>query len=325
MIQRREFITLFAGATVAWPLPARAQQPAMPVIGFLDGANFADADTPPFRQGLRQAGFDEGHNVAIEKSGADGQYERLPELAAALVRRQVAVIAAATPVAALAAKASTTTIPVVFRLGSDPVKDGLVASLNRPDGNVTGVTFFSNLLVSKRMALLYDILPNAAVIAVLVNPGNANAVLELHDAEVAARTLGRQLIVFRATTEREIETSFASLAQQGVAALFITGDAYFTSRRDQIVSLAARHSIATSCPNSAYVTGGALMSYGADRLDADRQFGIYVGRVLKGEKPADLPVMQPTKFELVINLKTAKALGLIVPNSMQLLADEVIE
>jgi putative ABC transport system substrate-binding protein len=325
-VKRREFIALLGGAIAAWPLAARAQQPAVPVVGYLEGSGVgAVQNMAAIRHSLSEAGFIEGQNVAIEFHSAEGQYDRLPGLAAELVRRQVAVIAASTPVAALAVKAATATIPIVFSLGSDPVKDGLVASLNRPGGNITGVTFFSNLLSSKRLELLHQLSPNATVIAVLLNPNNANVELELNEIQVAARALGLQLVLLRAGTEREIDAAFASLVQQRAAALYVSGDAYFTVRRQQIVALAARHALPTSASSREQVVAGVLMSYGASREDSSRQFGNYVARVLKGEKPADLPVMQPTKFELVINLKTAKAIGVTVPNAIQLLADEVIE
>jgi putative ABC transport system substrate-binding protein len=326
-MKRREFITLLGGVATAWPLAARAQQRAMPVVGWLDGggpAAFASY-MAAFRQGLSDLGYVEGSNVAIEYRSADGQYDRLPALAAELVRRQVTVIAALSPVAALAAKAATATIPIVFSLGSDPVKDGLVARINRPGGNITGVTFFSNLLSSKRLELLHQLVPNAAVIALLLNPNNANAELELNETQVAAQILGRQLIVVRASTEREIDAAFANLVQQRAAALHIGADALFNSRRDQIAALGARHAIATSGGNREHAVAGMLMSYGANREDSSRWFGRYVGRVLKGDKPGDLPVMQPTRFEFVLNLKTAKALGIEVPANLLALTDEVID
>jgi putative ABC transport system substrate-binding protein len=326
MIGRRAFITLLGGAAVAWPLAARAQQPAIPVIGLLAGAQLeSDSVMAAFHQGLGQAGYVEGRNVAIDVHIAEGRYDRLPALAADLVRRQAAVIAAITPVAALAAKAATTTIPIVFLLGSDPVKDGLVASLNRPGGNVTGITFFTNLLSSKRLQLLRELVPNATRIALLLNPNNANADLELHEAQNAVQTIGVQLIVARAGTEREIDAAFASLAQQQAGAVFTAGDAYFYSRRDQIAALAERHRLPTTSSTRDYTQAGVLMSYGAAREDSGRQWGLYVGRVLKGEKASDLPVVQPTRFELAINLKTAKALGLDVPATLLARADEVIE
>jgi putative ABC transport system substrate-binding protein len=297
----------------------------MPVIGFLTGANTTAQKMAAFRQGLSEAGYVETRNVAIEFHSTDGQHEKLPGLAAELVRRQVAVLAVVTPLAALAAKALTATIPIIFEIGSDPVKDGLVASLNRPGGNITGVTFFTNLLSSKRLQLLHELVPNAAVIAVLVNPNNLNAELELNETEIAARTLGLQLIVLRASTEREIEAAFADLVQQRAAALYVGADGFLGSRSEQIAYMALRHAIPASRSSREHVLAGGLMSYGANRRDSSRQFGRYVGRALKGEKPADLPVMQPTKFELVLNLRTAKALGLTVPPMLLALADEVIE
>src|SRR5215470_13414826 len=320
-MQRREFMTFVAGIA-AWPLTARAQQPATPVVGLLDAT---DSDLmAALKLGLSQSGWVEGRTVAFEHRTANGQYERLPALANELVSRGVAAIGAISPVAALAAKAATTTIPIVFCLGSDPVKDGLVASLNRPGGNVTGVTFFNNLLTAKRLELLHEVAPNAAI-AMLVNPNNANAELELHEAETAAHTLGLQLVVFRASNEREIDTAFAMLVRQRLIALLVAGDAYLNGRGSPIVTRSQRHGIPTLLVNREFVASGGLMSYGTDWLNSSRQAGIYISRILTGEKPADLPVMQPTKFELVVNLKTAKALGLAVPPSILLRADEVIE
>jgi putative tryptophan/tyrosine transport system substrate-binding protein len=324
-MRRREFIAGL-GCAAAWPLTARAQQAAIPVIGLLTGGG---RDLGPgraaFYRGLEDAGYVEGRTVAIEARMADGQYDRLPALAAELVRQQVAVIAVITPVAALAAKTATAAIPIVFSLGSDPVRDGLVASLNRPGGNVTGVTFFSNLLSSKRLQLLHQLAPNAARVALLINPNNTNADQESKETQTAARALGLQLIVVRAGTEREIDLAFASLVRQEAAAVLIASDLYLYSRRDQIAALAARHRLPTASTTREYAEAGLLMSYAGDRLDAGRMWGLYVGRVLKGEKPADLPVVQPTKFEFVINLKTAKALGLTIPETLLATADELIQ
>jgi putative ABC transport system substrate-binding protein len=299
----------------------------MPVIGFLHAASLegqADA-TAAFRQGLDETGYVEGRNVAIEYRWANGQYNQLPALAADLVRRQVAVIAAGATAAALAVKQATTSIPIVFILGSDPVRDGLVASLNRPGGNITGATIFTNLLAAKRLELLHQLVPNANIIAVLLNPKNAIIELEKNEMQEAARALGLQLVILQASTGHEIDGSFANLVQQRAGALLVGGDVLFNDRREQIAELAARHAVPTSCADRQEVVAGGLMSYSASIIDTFHQAGKYVGRILKGEKPADLPVQQPTKFEFVINMKTAKALGLTVSNSMQLLADEVIE
>jgi putative ABC transport system substrate-binding protein len=325
-MKRREFIRFVGGAAVAWPVSLRAQQRAIPVIGYLDGTGAsALQNLSAIRAGLTDAGYTEGKDVQIEVRSAEGQYDKLPALAAELIRQKVAVIAASTPAAALAAKAATTTVPIVFSLGSDPVRDGLVAGLNRPGANITGVTFFSNLLSSKRLELLHEAAPNVTVVALLLNPTNPNVDLELRETQAAAQALGLQLIVLRASTELEINTAFAELVQAGAAALYATGDAYFSVRRDQISALAGRHMIPTSASSREHVVAGMLMSYGGNREDSSRQFGRYVARVLRGEKPSDLPVLQPTKFELVINLKTANALGLSISRELLLLADEVIE
>jgi putative ABC transport system substrate-binding protein len=278
-----------------------------------------------FAQGMSQTGYVEGRNVAVEYRWANGQYDQLPAIAAELVRRQVAVIGVVSPVGALAAKQATTSIPIVFALGSDPVKDGLVASLNRPGGNITGATFFANLLDSKRLGLLHQFVPDANVIAALLNPKNANFELEKNETQEAARTLGLELVLLQASTEREIDDSFMTLTQQHAATLFVAGDAFLGGHAEQIAKLAVRNGIPTSFGLREQAAAGGLMSYGASITEAVRQAGNYVGRILKGEKPADLPVQQPTKFEFVINLKTAKALGLTIPQSMLLLADEVIE
>lgn len=326
-MRRRKFVTLLGCAAVAWPLAARAQQPPMPVIGFLAGG-LEQTGFPiitAYKQGLADIGYVEGKNVRIEYRWANAQYDQLPALAADLVRRQVAVIAADTPVAALAAKQATTSIPIVFGLGSDPVRNGLVASLSRPGGNITGATFFSNLLSAKRLDLFHRLVPNAAVIAVLLNPKNANVELERSQTEEAARALGLQLVLLRAIDEHEIDEAMENLIQQRAAALIVSGDVLFYGRRAEIAELGLRYKIPTSCPFRDQAVAGCLMSYGANPAETQRQAGNYVGRILKGEKPADLPVQQPTKFKLAINLKTAKALGLTIPQSLLATADETIE
>ena len=299
----------------------------MPVIGFLNGASpegyalYAAA----FRQGLKEAGYVEGQNATIEYRWAEGHYDRLPALAANLVQHKVTVIAAGSTPAALAAKAATSTVPIVFTTGGDPIKLGLVASLNRPGGNVTGVSNLITELGSKRLGLLRELVPSITLIGTLINPNFPDAERESRDVEAAARALGLQHIVLKAGSEREIDTAFATMAQQSSGALDVNVDPFFTARRNQIVALAARHAIPAIYPVRDFAVAGGLMSYGTDFADSYRQTGIYTGRVVRGEKPADLPVQRSTKFEFVINFKTAKALGLAVPNSMQLLADEVIE
>ncbi len=325
-LKRREFITLLGGAA-GWPLAARAQQPSMPLIGFLNGAS-PDGYAPyvaAFRQGLKEAGYVEGQNATIEYRWAEGQYDRLPALAADLVRRQVTVIAATSSPAARAAKAATSTVPIVFTTADDPIRLGLVVSLNRPGGNATGVSSLLVDLGSKQLGLLRELAPGTTAIAVLVNPNFPGTERQLRDVEVAARVLGLQLIVLRASTEREMETAFANVARQGGVALLVGVDPFFLERRDHVVALAARHALPAIYPVREFAVAGGLMSYGSDFADSYRQAGIYTGRIVRGEKPADLPVQRSTKFEFVINFKTAKALGLAVPNSMQLLADEVIE
>jgi putative ABC transport system substrate-binding protein len=325
-MRRREFVALLGGAAAAWPLAARAQQPAMPVVGFLSGVSpgpFAQR-LAAFRQGLNETGTIEGRNVTIEYRWAEGQYDRLPALTD-LVGRRVVVIVAYTDRAALAAKAATTTIPIVFLIGNDPVKLGLVASLNRPGESITGVSWFGFDLVPKQLSLLHELVPNAAVIALLVDRNVPNAASLVTALQAAARTLGLQLVVLNVRTASDIDMEFASLVLQRAGALVVGAGAFLLSRRDQIIALAARHAIPAIYGFREYAVDGGLISYGNDIPDAFRRAGVHTGRILKGDKPADLPVERTTKFELVINLKTAKALGLTVPNSMQLLADEVIE
>jgi len=327
-MRRREFIALVGGAAVAWPLAGRAQQPGMPVIGFLSGTS---PDTyahllVAFHRGLSEAGYSDGQNVKIEYRRANDQYDRLPALAADLVRNQVAVIVAVGGVvSAVAAKGVTSSIPILFTAGSDPAKLGFVASLNRPGGNMTGVNFFSIELGAKRLELLRELLPKATVIGALVNPRSPTAETDAKEMEGAAHGLGLQFHVLTTSSERDFESAFATLVQQRVDALVVISDPLFTSHRDHLVALAARHALPTTYSLREFVAVGGLMSYGTSFVDAYRQVGVYAGRILKGEKPAELPVVQPTKFELVINLKTAKALGLTVPLIMQMTADEVIE
>jgi putative tryptophan/tyrosine transport system substrate-binding protein len=325
-VRRREFITLLGGAAVAWPLAARAQQPGMPVVGYVGGGSLDPRRAAAFRKGLNEAGYVEGQNVTVEYHLLEGQYDRLPSLMADLVRRRVAVIC--TPgshPAALAAKAATSTIPIVFGVGEDPVKLGLVASLARPGGNATGINFFSQEVTAKRLGLLHELVPKAIRIAVLVNPANPSTEGTLRDIPEPARSFGLQIQVFNAGTSREIEAAFATLLRDRADALFVAPDGFFNSRRVQLAIMAARHVIPATYSSREYVEAGGLMNYGTDVADAYRQAGVISGQILKGAKPADLPVMQSTKFELVINLQTARTLGIEVPNSLQLLADEVIE
>ena len=328
-MRRREFITLLGGAAAAGPLAARAQQPA-PIVGLLSGrsGDASPRDVAAFRKGLNETGYVEGQNVAIEYRWADGRFDRLSELAADLVHRRVSVIATPGTIAAtLAAKAATTTIPIVFGSGDDPVKLDLVSSLARPGGNLTGINFFSIETVAKRLGLLHELVPKAVRIAVLVNPANGPiAEVMLRDIPPAARTIGLQIQVLNASTSREIDAAFATIVRDRADALFIAPDGFFTSRRIQLATLAARERMPTSCSNRVMAEAGLLMSYGTDTADMWRQVGVYTGQILKGAKPADLPVLQLTKFELVINVQTARTIGLDeVPNSIQLLADGVIE
>ncbi len=325
-LKRREFITLLGGTAAAWPVAARAQQPGLPVIGFLDptSSDTFQSRLRGFRQGLKDTGYVEGENVAIIYRFAENHIDRLPELAADLVRRQVAVIATLAN-GALAAKAATTTTPIVFLLAEDPVRVGLVSSLARPGGNLTGINFFSAELVAKRLGLVRELVPAATRIAVLVNPTGTNFETTSRDAQAAARATGLEIQVLDASTSDEINVAFAAFARERPDALFVDIDPFFTSRRVQLVNLASRHAIPATYPGRQFTEAGGLMSYGSDLTDAWRQVGIYAGRILKGVKPADLPVAQSTKFELVINAETARMLGLTVPATLLALADEVIE
>jgi putative ABC transport system substrate-binding protein len=324
-MRRREFIAGL-GSAAAWPVLARGQQPQMPVVGFLRSVSFADAAdlVAAFREGLKETSYIEGQNVVIELRSAEGHLDRLPALVGDLIYRPVAVIVG-NHNAAVAAKAATATIPIIFATGSDPVRDGLVGSLNRPGGNVTGVTFLVAGLGAKRLDLLRQLVPKATLIAMLVNPGSPDTEAERRDVQAAALRLGQQLIILDASSDRDIEISFATFVQRGVGALIVGTGAFLFSNRERLVVLAARHALPAIYGDPEDAVAGGLMSYGPSIVDAYRQIGIYAGRILKGENPADLPIMESTKFELVINRKTAKALGLDIPPTLLALADEVIE
>jgi putative tryptophan/tyrosine transport system substrate-binding protein len=327
-MQRRQFIRLLGGSATAWPLAARAQQPAMPVIGFIrDGSAEPNARyAAAFRKGLNETGYVEGQNVTVEYHWLEGQYDRLPALLADLVRRQVAVIATPGTALALAAKTATAVIPIVFGVGEDPVKLGLVGSLARPGGNVTGINFFVQEAVAKRVRLLHEMVPKAVRVAVLVNPRNPSVVeTTVREVQKAAPTMGLQVQILNASTVSEIDAAFATLARERLDILLVAGDAFLISRRVQLATLTARDKIPAAYPVREPVEAGGLMSYGTDLADAFRQIGVYTGSILKGAKPADLPVLQSTKFEFIINLHTARALGIEVPPAVLALADEVVE
>jgi putative ABC transport system substrate-binding protein len=325
--KRREFITLLGGAA-AWPLAARAQQPAMPVIGFLSSRSSEESapSVAAFRQGLSESGYVEGQNVTIVFRWAEGQYERLPALAADLVSRRVAVITAVGgDPSPIAAKSATSTIPIVFGIGSDPVRVGLVESFNRPGGNVTGVTLLTNAMEPKRLGLLRELAPGVAVVGALVNPNFPPAAQQAHDIQEAARTIGQRIIVANASRDDGLESAFVSLVRDGIGALLVASDPYFDTRRDRIVSFAARQRLPAIYQFRDWAVAGGVLSYGVSITDAYRQFGLYTAKILQGTKPEDLPVQQVTKFELIINLKTAKALGIAISDNLLSLADEVIE
>jgi putative tryptophan/tyrosine transport system substrate-binding protein len=328
-LRRRDFITLFGVTAITWPLTARSQQSpsALPVVGVLGTGSQSDAfRVAPFRQGLKETGYVEGHNVAIEYRWAEGHYDRVPALAADLVHRGVRVIAAIGGLTtAVAAKSSTATIPVVFEIGGDPVGLGLVSSLNRPGGNITGVSLLIGTLSAKRFQIMQETVPKAALIGFLMNPANADAQAQTKDVLAAAESVGQKLAVIQARTDRELEAAFATLTEKRADALLVMADPFFVTRRDKLVELAAGHKVPTMYPLREFVAAGGLMSYGASIAEAHRTVGMYVGRILSGEKPSDLPVQQATKVELIINLKTAKALGITVPNTLIGRADEVIE
>ena len=324
-LKRRAFITLL-GSTAAWPLAARAQQAAVALVGMLSGGQLDDRLINAVRQGLKEGGYIEGRNIAIKYRSADGRFDRLPALAAELVADPVAVIIALfSPTAAMAAKAASGTIPIVFAIGADPVDLGLVSSLNRPGGNITGVTFFINTLGAKRLELLHELVPGASLIGFLVNPRNPTTQSQTTDVQTAARKLGIDLLILNASSERDIDAAFAAFIEQRVNGVMVGVDAVFVSRSDQLVGLAARHAMPAMYYVREFADAGGLISYGASITDAYRMAGSYAGRILKGAKPADLPIQQTVKFELAINLKTANALGITVPQTLMVAADEVIE
>ena len=324
-MRRRDFIKVIAGSTAVWPLAARAQQSVIPTVGFLDNASFLPQYAAGFTQGLKETGYIEGQNVVIERRSAEGQYDRLPALAVDLDRRQVAVIIATGLASALAAKAATTTIPIVFATATDPVKDGLVASLSRPGGNLTGVSLLTGELVQKRLELLRDVVPNATLIGVLVNPNNPNADENLQLAQEAARVIGRQIVIIKASAISEFDTAFATIVQQRVGALVIAGDPFFNSQIEQLGALTVRHAVPAIYQQREFAKAGGLLSYGINIRDAYRLTAVYAGQILTGNKPADLPVQRPAKFELFVNLKTAKTFGLTIPPGILSIADDVIE
>ncbi len=324
-MRRRDFITLVGGTAVAWPIVVRAQQPVMALVGLLSSAQLDDRQIGAIRQGLKDAGYIEGRNLAIKYRSAESRFDRLPTMAADLVSDPVAAIIALAPPAAVAAKAATTTIPIIFAIGADPVDLGLVSSLNRPGGNVTGVTFITNTLGAKRLELLRELVPGAKVIGFLINPGNPTSESQIRDVQTAASAFGVKPLVLPAGSERDIEAAFASAVQQRANAVIVGADSLFVSRRDQLVGLAIRHAMPAIYFLCEFTDIGGLMSYGPSQTDAYRFAGGYTARILKGETPANLPIQQAVKFEFIINLKTAKVLGLAAPLSMQTAADEIIE
>jgi putative ABC transport system substrate-binding protein len=325
-MRRREFFTLLGSAAAMWPMVARAQQPAVALVGFLRSTSLSDVPhlVTAFRQGMKETGFIEGENVSIEFLSAEDRLDRLPDLVAWLIGREVAVIVA-NPDAALAAKTVTTSTPIVFATGGDPVALGLVASFNRPGGNVTGVHFFASVLGAKRLELLRQLVPKASVIGMLVNPNTPNTESERREVQTAAQAIGQQLVVVDASSDGEVETAFSTFRNKGAGAILAGSGAFFNSKRELLVALSGRHALPASFSQREAVVSGGLMSYGPSITNAYREAGIYAGRILRGEKPADLPVIQSTKFEFVLNLKTAKALGLDIPPTLLALADEVIE